>query len=212
MSVTYSAGWSRTLNRSVVASTFALSAIGLCLLVGRAITTHSVHNPSFIIYGASLFVCCLCSFMYTRRLDDQGSRVWRHLDHAAIFILIAGTYTPFVVGIDGPLGVGLTWWAWALATLGVTLRLLLRNAYARLFVLLYIAIGWLFVTALPEILARVNEISLLFLAAGAVSYTIGALLFAKDIGRWTDPVWHTFVLGGCALHFLAVLALLSAGL
>lgn len=161
-----------------------------------------------IVYGGCLLACSLCSCVYTRRANAADRPFWRQLDHAAIFLLIAGTYTPFVLTIQGPFGIGLIYLTWGLAIFGIVARLSVRRGYDRLFIGLYLLIGWIFVTALPDILAQTNHLSLWFMAAGAVSYTLGALLFAKDIGVWTDPVWHGFVLGGCVTHFIAVLILL----
>ncbi len=133
--------------------------------------------------------------------------VLRYLDHAAIFLLIAGTYTPFALGFHGPFGVGLLQWVWGLALVGILLKLLLFGSYDRVFVAIYLAIGWLFVTALNQFLTTVTLPALVFLAIGGVAYTVGAVIYARDIGRWTAAVWHGCVLAGSLTHFIAVVVL-----
>ncbi len=84
----------------------------------------------------------------------------------------------------------------------------MHGQYDRLFVGLYVALGWLFLTAIPDIMHHVSGFSMIFLALGAIVYSLGAVIFARDIGHWTDPVWHACVLGASALHFIAVLSLI----
>jgi len=212
MSKTHAEGTSRAVNRAVVKATLLFSIAALATLVALA-TMHPHHPASLasVIYGACLFLCALSSFLYTRRASAASNPLLRHLDHAAIFLLIAGTYTPFAGGgITGLFGVSLLTIIWVLALGGVVLRLLIRRGYDRLFVGLYIAIGWIFVTALHDITQRIALQPLVFLGLGAVTYSLGAILFARDIGRWTDPVWHGCVLAAAFLHFLAVLSLVLA--
>src|SRR5205814_6862372 len=90
---------------------------------------------------------------------------------------------------------------------GIVLKLLLFGSYDRLFVAIYLAIGWLFVSAINQFIALVTPSSLIFLAIGGVAYTVGAIIYARDIGRWTAAVWHGCVLTGSLTHFIAVVAL-----
>lgn len=129
----------------------------------------------------------------------------RYLDHAAIFLLIAGTYTPFAAGIRGPFHQSLLSWVWSLALAGIALKLFLPKAHDRAFVGLYLAIGWLFVSAGDEVVRAVPPLPLLFLGLGGLAYTAGAAVYARDIGRWTDPVWHGCVFAGVIGHFVAVI-------
>lgn len=111
--------------------------------------------------------------------------------------------------IAGPFGVKLIYVIWVLALTGVILRICIRRSCQRLFVGLYVLIGWIFITAITEVVSTINSFSLILLGAGAIAYTVGAGLFARDIGRWTDPVWHSFVFAGAYLHFLAVVDTLT---
>jgi hemolysin III len=99
-------------------------------------------------------------------------------------------------------------WVWALALAGILLKLVLPHSWDRLFVGVYLALGWLFLAALDEVLHTIPGPSLALLAAGGVAYTVGALIYAWDIGRWTDPVWHAFVLAGSVTHFGAILTIM----
>jgi len=212
MSLTHPTGLSRTVNRGILTATLAFSSAAFATLVIVAIFLHDRHGATVsLIYGACLFTCSLCSFIYTRY--DTASLRWlaRHFDHAAIFLLIAGTYTPFAAaGINGPFGVSLLYWVWGLAFCGIALRLILRHGYDRVFVGFYLALGWLIVTSMRGVMQHVVLLPLILLGLGGLAYTIGALIFARDIGRWTDAIWHSCVLTGKCLHFCAVLAFLVA--
>ena len=212
MSKTYAEGTAHTVNRAIVKSTLVFSVAALAVLASLAVMQprHPASLAS-IIYGGCLVICSLCSFLYTRRGNAKSSPLLRHLDHAAIFLLIAGTYTPFAGGgITGLFGLGLLTIIWGLALCGIALRLLIRRGYERVFVGLYIAIGWIFLTAIHDVTQRIPLQPLVFLGLGAVTYSLGAVLFARDIGRWTDPVWHGCVFVAAYLHFLAVLSLVLA--
>jgi len=205
MSRTHASGISRLVNHGIVGATFVFSIFACGVLAVFSSFKPVDAGIGIMIYGLSLLACSFCSYMYTIRSDVRGSRAWRHLDHAAIFLLIAGTYTPFALNIAGPFGIKLIYTIWALAITGVVLRLLIRQGYERLFVGLYVLIGWLFITAITDVVTILDRVPLILLGAGAAAYTIGAGLFARDIGKWTDPVWHAFVFVGAYFHFLAVL-------
>ncbi|MDP9127529.1 MAG: hemolysin III family protein [Pseudomonadota bacterium] len=210
MSVTHPEGVASSVNQSIVLATFLLSLGALATLLLHALShpANPYSRPS-LVYGLCLFACCLCSYAYNARLFPRELSLLRKLDHAAIFLLIAGTYTPFVAGgIRGLFGIPLIDWVWGLALMGILIRLQLPECYDRVVVGLYLLLGWLFLTALPEILRLTAPTPLIFLGLGALFYTVGALVFARDIGRWTDPVWHSFVLVAATLHFLAVASLL----
>jgi hemolysin III len=212
MSVTFPTGLSRRVNRVLLTATLAFGGSGLMFLALLAVVgpEREDSGPS-LVYGLCLVACTLFSFLYNMREHAPGRKLLRLLDHVAIFLLIAGTYTPFAAtGIPGPFGVTLLHWVWGLASLGIALKLLLPPAYDRIFVIVYLAIGWLFVSALGDVVARVPSLSLAFLAAGGVAYSVGAVLYARDIGRWTDPVWHSCVLTGAVTHFVAVVAFIVA--
>jgi hemolysin III len=211
MSITHPIGLSRTVNRAILTATLAFGGAALTTFIILALFLPDRHDKIVgLIYGASLFICSLCSYAYTHFETAQLRWLLRHFDHAAIFLLIAGTYTPFAAtGITGPFGFSLLYEVWGLAFLGIALRLILRHGYDRFFISLYLSLGWLIVTSFHGVIQHVAFLPLVFLGAGAIVYTIGALIFARDIGRWTDAVWHSCVLTAACLHFCAVLTLLA---
>ena len=207
MSVTVPAGAARQVNRALLTATLVFGALACAAL---AILALAVRERGFtaasLVYGLSLAACALCSFLYNMLETSKRRALLRYLDHAAIFLLIAGTYTPFAGGLSGPFHASLLTWVWCLALAGVALKLFLPQAYDRACVGLYLALGWLFVTAGDEVVRAVPPLPLLFLALGGIAYTAGAAIYARDVGRWTDPVWHGCVLAGSVTHFVAVVA------
>jgi hemolysin III len=210
MADSQSVGAARRANRIILTVTLVFSIIALMLLVRFAAETSNQRSGgAAIVYGASLVACSLCSFLYHTLERSPRRAVLRYLDHAAIFLLIAGTYTPFAAdGLPGPLGVGLLDWVWGLALVGILLKLRLREAYDRAFVALYVGLGWLFVSAIREVIDTTPPLALCLLVVGGLAYTAGAFVYARDRGCWTAPVWHGCVLAGAVTHFLAVLAVL----
>jgi hemolysin III len=206
-------GASRRVNRVVLTATLMFSAVAMVALVIFALTVLDRSSAEVgLVYGASLVACSVTSYVYHMLEDAPRRGLLRYLDHAAIFLLIAGTYTPFAAsGIRGPFGFGrLLEWVWALALVGAVLKLVLDDSYDRVFVGLYLAIGWLFVSALDQLLTTITPLSLAFLIVGGLAYTIGAVIYLRDVGHWTDPIWHCCVFTGSLTHFIAVLALLLA--
>jgi hemolysin III len=200
----------RRVDRVILTLTLAFSFVAMVALLIVAVTNLDRSRAAVgLVYGATLLICSAASFAYHMFEEAPRRRLYRHFDHAAIFLLIAGTYTPFAArGIVGPFGIGLLEWVWVLAAIGIALKLLVDRSYDRFFVGIYLAIGWLFVSALGQFLEILSPLSLVFLAIGGTAYTLGALIYLRGIGHWTDAVWHGCVLTGCLAHFIAVLALL----
>ena len=205
-------GLARQVNQAIVGATLAFSAVGLAILLVLAPGLRGRSAvAATLVYGASLLACSLCSFLYNTLVKVRWRGLLRLLDHGAIFLLIAGTYTPFAaIVLHGSIGASLLTWVWTLALLGIALKLILRQRYDRLFVFVYLGIGWLFIVALDDVVRVLDPAALLLLAVGGAAYTIGALIYFRDIGRWTDPIWHGLVLLGAATHYLAVVAVLPA--
>lgn len=202
-------GAARLTNRLILTATFGFSAMALAGLLVVADGAQAAGRAG-IVYGVSLLLCSLCSYLYNMREESPHRWLLRYCDHSAIFLLIAGTYTPFVIaGIEGPFGLDLLAWVWGLALLGIALKILLRGRYDRCFVALYLALGWLLLTALDQFIDLNPTDSLVLLAIGGAAYTVGAIIYGRGIGNWTDPVWHGCVLTGSGTHFVAVLLLAS---
>jgi hemolysin III len=204
-------GVARRVDRAILTATLAFSGGALVGLVALAFAMRASEGTgASLIYGVCLVLCSLCSYLYNMLETARRRGLLRYLDHACIFLLIAGTYTPFAAGFHGPLGFALLDWVWGLAIVGIVLKLLLFGSYDRVFVAIYLAIGWLFVSALNQFLTLITPSSLVFLMLGGVAYTVGAIIYARDIGRWTAAIWHGCVLTGSLTHFIAVILLLTA--
>jgi hemolysin III len=206
MSITPAIGLARQVNRAVLTATLAFGGSALAALALITLWVRGGGAAASLVYGLSLLACALCSFLYNMLEQARRRALLRWLDHAAIFLLIAGTYTPFAAtaGLSGPFGGSLLAWVWGLAAIGIGLKLVLPRAHDRAFVFVYLALGWIFLSAGAQVIREIPALPLLLLGAGGLAYTVGAIIYARDIGRWTDPVWHCCVLAGSVTHFLAV--------
>lgn len=188
---------------------FCFCALG-ALVALRCLRVMQARSIQSIVYGICLFLCGLCSYLYTTRFPGLPVGLLRNMDHAAIFLLIAGTYTPFATKeILGPLKTRLLHWIWGIAIFGIILRLSMQSGYDGVFVVLYVGMGWVFLTALGDVLRHVPHFSLWFLGSGAAVYTIGAIIFFLNLTVWTDTVWHVCVMLAAILHFISILGLIT---
>ncbi|PXX93682.1 hemolysin III [Marinobacter vulgaris] len=183
-----------------------LSVIGtIALIVAAGQSGDTWKIASFSIFGASLILLYLASTLY-HGARNQGLRaVFKTLDHCAIFLLIAGTYTPFLlVNMRGTTGWTLFAIIWSLAVTGVVLKIIFKNRFKLARVGIYIAMGWLITFASSDLVASLNETALYLTIAGGVVYTTGVIFYLADRIPYMHAVWHLFVIGGSALHFSAV--------
>jgi len=157
------------------------------------------------VFAASMLLLYLTSTLYHALPRNMAKRVFRVLDHGAIYLLIAGTYTPFTLGVlRGKWGWTLFGLVWSLAILGIVLKAVGGLSYPRLSTIFYIAMGWLCLVAARPLWLHVPLSGLLWLMAGGVAYTSGVAFYALD-RRYTHFVWHLFVLAGTSCHFFAAL-------
>ncbi len=167
-------------------------------------SSQSVETGS--VFGATMVVLYLTSALYHALPASRAKQVFRGLDHAAIFLLIAGTYTPFTLGaLAGGWGWTLFGVVWGLALLGILLKAARGMRHPRLSMFLYLAMGWLVVVALKPVLLGVPSWGVFWLLAGGLAYTIGAIFYSARRIRYNHLVWHLFVMAGTACHFVAVL-------
>lgn len=160
-----------------------------------------------VIFSATAIALYLASTLY-HALPGGRAKGWlARLDHAAIYVFIAGSYTPFTLGVlKGPAGWSLFGIVWAAAAFGVAIKLLNRLRHPIVSTLLYVAMGWVVVLALGPLVERVPPAGLAWLVVGGVSYTLGALVYLLDNRlRYAHFVFHLFVLGGSICHFFAAL-------
>jgi len=183
-----------------------LSVAGLIVLVSAASALGVREIGSCSIYGASLILVYTTSTLYHSTTHDAIRQRLRILDHVAIFLLIAGTYTPFVlIALRGTWGWSLFAIVWTLAALGVAFELTALRRFRRAMIALYIAMGWVGLIALKPLVAALPSAGLWLLFGGGVSYTFGVLFYVWRSLRYHHAVWHVFVLGGSVLQYLAVL-------
>ena len=185
----------------------ALALAGLVVLVVVASQDGDTRRiVSFSVYGTTLFLLYLISTLY-HGLPGRAKHVFRILDHQAIYLLIAGSYTPFtLVTLNGAVG----WWMfgaiWGLAVLGLVLDALPRRGARVLPFVIYFVMGWMILLALDPLLETLPLMGFWWLLAGGIFYTSGIVFFALDRRYpWMHGVWHLFVLAGSASHFVAIL-------
>ncbi|NNC77305.1 MAG: hemolysin III family protein [Woeseiaceae bacterium] len=158
-----------------------------------------------IVYGLSLITLFLASTVYHSFHQSPHKQLYKLLDHCAIYLLIAGTYTPFLlVALRTSTG----WWLfgtiWSLATAGILTKLWFRDRFPRIALASYLLMGWLVVVAAPQVADAIGD-GMLWLIAGGLSYTIGAAFYAADRVAFNHAIWHVFVLAGGVCHYLAVI-------
>lgn len=184
-----------------------LSIAALVILVVTAVVHGNVwHVVSFSIFGASLILLYTSSTLYHSITRKRIKNLFARFDHAAIFVLIAGTYTPYLLtSLRGVWGWSLFGVIWGLALAGVVIRSIYLTKFRKLMVGIYLAMGWMFVIALHEIIKNLPPLSLLFLFLGGISYSAGVIFYAWRKLPYAHGIWHIFVLGGSILHFFSVL-------
>ncbi len=186
----------------------ALAAIGAVVLIVAAALTGDVWKiVSCSVYAAMLLTLYLTSSLYHSVRSPRVKAVLQRLDHCAIYLLIAGTYTPFMlVTLRGPWGWSLFGVVWALAVIGIVQEYLYARGARILSLVIYVLMGWLIVIGLKPLLAALEWNGFLWLAAGGVCYTGGIGFYATDHKlRHGHGIWHLFVLAGSICHFVAIL-------
>ena len=183
-------------------------------LAGGAIliTLAALHGDRWqlgasIVFGIALLALYVASTLYHAIQHPVAKGRLKVFDHCAIYVLIAGTYTPFtLIGLRGPVG----WWMfgaiWTLALAGVIFKLFYTGRFKRLSTLIYIAMGWMIMVAAKPMLAALDTWTLGWLLAGGLSYTLGTFFYHRESIRYSHAIWHLFVLGGSTCHYIAVMA------
>ena len=183
---------------------FLLSVTALILLLIQANEMHVIVGV--LVFGVSLMVLYLASTLY-HALPHSSPKVvavFKRLDHSAIYMLIAGTYTPFVIlTISNTRGYMLLATLWGIAIVGITLKSIWINRFHAVHLVMYVLMGWSVLVIWPEVRAVISNGALVFLLMGGISYTAGVLFYINKF-RYAHFVWHLFVLGGSIFHFVSV--------
>ena len=193
------------LDRLVLAATAGFAVVALVLLTWRGIATTPRAAVAAIVYGLTLAASAVVSLVYNTGFKTNKTSLWRFADHICIFLLIAGTYTPLSL-LAPKEGVGfLLAPIWIMAAVGIGLKLWLRLRHDRWFILFYLAMGWMVVFGLNQLIASFSATVLALVVVGGLAFTAGAVFYALDARwRWGGAVWHGAVLVGTATHFIAI--------
>jgi hemolysin III len=184
-----------------------LSLVALPVLV---LAANEVGNVRFLVgvsvFGGTMVLLYLASTLYHSITHETAKQLFRVFDHTAIFLLIAGSYTPFSLGVlRGPWGWSMLATVWTLAIIGITLKINKRTRHSRISIVLYVIMGWLAVIAIKPIVMLIPVPGILLIFAGGLAYTGGLAFFAAQRIRYNHFIWHLFVIAGTTCHFFAVL-------
>ncbi|MBY5948954.1 PAQR family membrane homeostasis protein TrhA [Photobacterium rosenbergii] len=181
--------------------------IGLVLLLVQAVSNgaDALSITSLSIYGASMILLYLASTLYHAIPFERAKRALKTFDHCAIYLLIAGTYTPFLlITLRTPLAITLMAVIWAIALIGIVLKIAFVYRFKRLSLATYLTMGWLSLIAIYPLAMTLATGGLVLLAAGGIVYSIGVVFYVNKSIPYNHAIWHLFVLGGTVLHFLAI--------
>lgn len=182
----------------------AVAAVPI-LVVGAVRRGTAADIVGASVFGGAMVLLYMTSTLYHALPRGRAKKVFRVLDHSAIFLMIAGTYTPFTLGVlFGGWGWTLFGLVWGVAAGGIVLKAVAGVRFRLLSTLLYIAMGWLMVIAVKPLISGMETAGLIWLLAGGLAYTGGAAIYAVKRVRYSHFVWHLFVLTGSVCHFFAV--------
>ena len=184
-----------------------LGVVGLILLLIRAFDhqADTLTITSMAVYGSSIILMILASTLYHSITTEKTKRLLKTLDHCAIYLLIAGSYTPFLlVSLRTPLAMGLMAVIWGIALVGIIMKIAFVYRFKRLSLVTYLAMGWLSLIVVYQLAMNIDMGGLVLLALGGVIYSLGVIFYVAKRIPYNHAIWHLFVLAGCACHFFAI--------
>lgn len=183
-----------------------MSSIGLPFLLLKSLQYNGFWKPiSIVIFGISLVILYAASTFYHASKDPKIRRKLNIFDHAAIYVLIAGTYSPFtIIVLEGSLGWIIFGCTWAFALVGIVLKLFYTGRYDKLSTVMYILMGWQIILVINPLIDVFSPEGLRLLFAGGVFYTVGALIYSSKKIKYNHAIFHVFVLLGSTSHYLCV--------
>lgn len=184
-----------------------LSIVTIVFLVRKGIMLKSTEAIiAYTIYGISMFLLFMSSTLYHSFVFSKYADFFQKFDHSTIYLLIAGTYTPYLLlSIGGLLGNSLLAIIWALAIIGIFFEILTLGKYPKLSVLFYLLLGWFVVIIFKPLVNSLHTYGLLLLVLGGISYSVGAIFYCIKKVEWLHVVWHIFVVAGATFMFYSVL-------
>lgn len=183
-----------------------MSVVGLVLLIVKAIHLNDIWVwVSFPVFGLSMITLYLASTLYHHSTNPK-IRYWLNIfDHASIYVLIAGSYTPFVlITLKGTEGWTIFSIVWSVALIGIVFKIFFTGRFNYLSTILYVAMGWLIVFSFGSLVKNLDFGGLVWLFAGGIAYTVGAVFFSIDQLKFNHAIFHFFVLAGTFCHFVSV--------
>ncbi|QIL47013.1 hemolysin III family protein [Vagococcus coleopterorum] len=185
---------------------FGLSVAGLVLLIVKGVQLHSpIHIVAYSIYGASLILLFLASTLFHSLTFTKAEKVFQVFDHSSIYLLIAGTYTPYcLLTIKGVLGWSLFIIIWLLAIIGIVYKSIYLSKKGNSVVILYILMGWLCLVAVKPLYEGLGFNGTTLLVAGGVTYSLGAIVYKFQQIKYMHLIWHFFVLAAAILMFFSI--------
>ncbi|WGY48323.1 MULTISPECIES: hemolysin III family protein [unclassified Vibrio] len=184
-----------------------LGIVGLVLLLLKAFahSADALTITSMSVYGGSMIALFLASTLYHAIPHQRAKRWLKTFDHCAIYLLIAGSYTPFLlVSLRTPLAISLMIVIWSIALLGILFKVAFIYRFEKLSLVTYLAMGWLSLVVIYQLALNLDIGGLTLLALGGVVYSLGVIFYVAQRIPYNHAIWHGFVLGGCACHFMAI--------
>ena len=183
-----------------------LSIAGFLFLLSLTLVNGDIwHIASTVIYGSSLVTLYAASTLYHSCVSPDAKRRYQLLDHCCIYLLIAGSYTPFLLGaLRGTLGFGLLAFIWSFAFAGIAMKVIFQGRFKAVGMVSYLAMGWVGLLAVQPLYEALGGWPLALVLASGISYSTGTIFFGWKSIRHHHAIWHLFVLGGSILHYMAV--------
>lgn len=184
-----------------------LSIVALVFLIMKGIKSgDTTHLAAYLVYGISMILLFLSSTLYHSFSFTRFRKVFRYIDHASIYLLIAGTYTPFgLIALAGTAGNILITVVWSLALIGVILKIFFVGKYNGISTILYLAMGWLAIFLIKPMYSFMGTGGLTLLVLGGLAYSLGTIFYSNKKFEIMHVIWHLFVLAGAAFHYFAIL-------
>ncbi|MEW9799079.1 PAQR family membrane homeostasis protein TrhA [Alteromonas sp. CYL-A6] len=182
---------------------FIAAVVGLVFMLFRADDPLTITAAA--IYGSTLILMFLSSTLYHAIAHDKAKGILKLFDHSAIYLLIAGTYTPLLlVSIGGWLGITMTAVIWSLAVGGVAFKLIAQHRFPKISVMTYLLMGWIALGLIYPLYLALPGAGLWLLVGGGLCFSIGVLFYVAKRVKYTHAIWHLFVLGGCSCHYFSI--------